>query len=95
MKCTCKMFKENVEVMNAPGVKQFMDKYIEMGFARLLVYPGRQHVDFTPAPCPDSEWVWLCRRGLAQGVLTVTLESVARDVEKTSIRTGKQNCMYN
>ena len=87
MKCTCKMFRENFEVMNAPGIKQFMNKYIEMGFARLLVYPGKQHVDFTPAAQPECEWEGLCRRGLAQGVLTVTLENKANN----TLNTGKSS----
>ena len=83
MRCTCRMFKENIEVMNAPGIKQFMNKYIEMGFTRLLVYPGKQHVDFTPAPPAECEWEGLCRRGLAQGVLTVTLENKTRNTLST------------
>ena len=91
IKCTCKMLKENVEVMNKPGLKHFMEKYIEMGFAKLLVYPGKQHVDFTPAPNPVSEWVGLARRGLAQGVLTVTVKSIARE----SLSSGKLcECAY-
>ena len=86
------MLKENVEVMNKPGLKHFMEKYIEMGLAKLLVYPGHQHVDFTPAPSPVSEWVGLARRGLARGVLTVTVESVARE----GLSSGKLcECIFN
>lgn len=73
------MFNDNVEMMNKPGLKHFMEKYIEMGFTKLLVYPGKQHLDFTPTPSPVSEWAGLTRMGLAQGVLTVTVESVPRE----------------
>ena len=48
----CRLLKNKLEVSNTPVLKQMMEKYIEMGFERLLVYPGKQHVDFTPTPLP-------------------------------------------
>ena len=54
VECTCRALKDVLEVTDVPGMKQMVQKYIIMGFKRLLVDPGKQHIDFTPAPLPGK-----------------------------------------
>lgn len=49
-----RILKDFLEVSNKPGLKQIMEKFIAFGFQRLLVYPGTQHIDFTPTPLPGK-----------------------------------------
>lgn len=37
---------------NTPVLKQIMEKYIAIGFQKLLIYPGKQNIDFTPTLLP-------------------------------------------
>lgn len=37
---------------NTPVLKQIMEKYIAIGFQKLLIYPGKQNIDFTPTQLP-------------------------------------------
>lgn len=80
----CRLLKNKLEVSNTPVLKQMMEKYIEMGFERLLVYPGKQRVDFTPTPLPGPEWEEMRSNGVSKGVLTVTIQNV--NTENDSIK---------
>ena len=79
LKCKVKILKKSIEVMNIAGLKQLMEKHIEIGLNKLLVFPSVQVVDFTPAPLPGNEWAQLSRDGLSEGVLKVTVEKSAQE----------------
>lgn len=68
-----------------------MEKYIAYGFKRLLVYPGRQHIDFTPTPLPGLEWAELRRFGLSEGVVTVKI--VCENMEAAAKKASKSACL--
>ena len=79
-----RVLKDMLEVSEIPVVKSIMEKFISYGFKTLLVFPGKQHVDFTPTPLPGPEWEGLRGRGLSQGVLTVRIECENMDNAKKS-----------
>ena len=85
-----RVLKDMLEVSDIPVVKSIMEKFISYGFKTLLVFPGKQQVDFTPAPLPGPEWEGLRVCGLSQGVLTVRIECENMDNAKKS---GKQLSM--
>ena len=79
-----RVLKDILEVSDIPVVKSIMEKFISYGFKTLLVFPGKQQVDFTPAPLPGPEWEGLRVFGLSQGVLTVRIECENMDNAKKS-----------
>lgn len=50
-----RILKDKLQVSNTPGLKQIMEKFIAFGFKTLLVFPGKQHIDFTPTPIPGKQ----------------------------------------
>ncbi|XP_019850802.1 PREDICTED: uncharacterized protein LOC100638384 [Amphimedon queenslandica] len=96
-----RVLKDMLEVSDIPVVKSIMEKFISYGFKTLLVFPGKQQVDFTPAPLPGPEWDGLRVCGLSQGVLTVRIECENMDNAKKSVmlnhycklRLGSQKCL--
>jgi Ca2+-dependent lipid-binding protein len=97
----CRILRDKVNVSQLPVAKQIMEKYIAIGFKQLLVFPGKQHIDFTPTPLPGPEWEGLRGCGLSQGVLTVRIECENIELVKKTLMSnyycklkfGSQKCL--
>ncbi len=49
LKVNCRTLKDKLDVSATPILKQIGEKYIEREFQNILVYPKKEHIDFTPA----------------------------------------------